>query len=364
MQWQPQNARSTPIHRRIWIEIDSVEANVIKTKDFDVFLFLHDPKMRIKQRRRILVSSRRLLDDHEEPDSYESWVTEQWTENYQFLGENYERSLLKLPEFRKFVDILMFLDDKGVPLCDVYRKETHSLAGDIYSSIPVIKVETGNRVCFSGGVELGDAATLKTKCQDRSSVSLYDMLTPFREPCGEPVVRLGKMADFQSNGHVSSNDTSLGELLDPRSTERAPGGSDLGTAKTEKVRINGWLDCGHCEDLALSSNRIQEIGLYLQTVPSAVPKSDVIVWREAGRLPPNGITPGCSGIRKIWVGDQCIYASVSPEFVSMLKLTRIQRAIPWFAMISTIMNNSETEIHSDSRGLRRERRQLAIPMQG
>jgi hypothetical protein len=354
-QWQPQNniARSTTIHRRIWVEVDSVEAKIIKTKDFEVFLFPQDPKMRIKQRRRIFLPSRRLLDDFQEPDSYETWVTEQWTENYQFLGKYYESSLLKLPEFRKFIDILMFLDDKGVTLCDVNRKETRSLAGDKYNSIPVIKVDTGNGV-FSGGVGLGEAATLKISCDDQSSLSLHDMFAWWRKPCGEPVVSLRRLAGLQSNGHVSDSDTSLGHFLYSKHSEMVPGGSDLGTAKTEKVEVNGWLDCGQCLDIVLSSDRIQEVGLFLQTACNAAPVAKIgeITWRASGRLPPNGITPGRRGVQKIWVGGLCVYASVSLEFVAMLKLRRIQRAIPWFATLSTITNNNERdlEIRANSRG--------------
>ena len=304
-------------YSRIWIEVENCEAIVATDENYEVFLFSDDPEMSIKQRRQEFDDDGQLVDCKEDRDPYESWVTQRWSKNYFYLGRYYNKSLLKVAECRKFIDILLFLQDRNIVFSEIDGREISSVNGNKLREIPLIRVATDSAVIFSGGVTLGDRDTLKT-----SQFSLGKLVNPFRNvPDCAKVYSMSKMFDPTRPG--SSSGFSVGQLVDP-------GGTDLGTAKTLLSDIKGQILISKPKTLRPKQNYKDEecacvtdasyfdVYIHLDLPKSAHPirpegpQSTQPPYRTC--RPPSGHIPtDASAIRQILVNTSTVYISPCPR---------------------------------------------------
>jgi hypothetical protein len=310
-------------YSRIWIEVDNCEAVIVTDKDYDIFLFSDDPQMRIRQRGQVFNGKGELVDCEEEPDSYISWVTRWWSKNYYPLGCRYNKSLVKLAECRKFIDILLFLQDKNIVFSEIDPSEMSSTNGNKLREIPLIRVATDYRRVFSGGVTLGDRGTLKTTTED-GTFSLFNLLNPFRSVPEGVHYSMAGMMDYTRPG--GDGGFSLGQLGDPR------GGADLGTAKVSLSEVKGQimistprsprpdskLDHEEREEQLIPQYCHLNVLVELQRIPSDdtdLTKSvDHTAWYPPDTPPPDGLLPAdANAVRQILINDATVYLSPCPR---------------------------------------------------
>eukprot|EP00118_Oscarella_pearsei_P017693 m.177525 g.177525 ORF g.177525 m.177525 type:complete len:525 (+) comp39162_c0_seq25:2515-4089(+) len=200
------SVKSTDQYRRIWIEVAGAEAVLLDSDR--TYLFLNDPLMRIRQKRQTVGSLGKLEDVNDDADSSDAiydWIADQWSQHFQQIGQAHEKSVLKLVEFRKFIDAVLYMLQRNVLFDDVRLEDMASPCGDLWREIPVLTVSS-SQITWSGGVDMSGGG-----------FSLGRLIDP-------------RPSDDQG---YSSDCLSMADILSPR-----PGGADLSTSKTIFRRLS------------------------------------------------------------------------------------------------------------------------------